>query len=233
MQTKENLETIFKQLLNEVVMSFARLLFNATPPRKIAAIALLSLLLSGCGGIMTQNPNFYLLTPLTPSTEASSPSPLLVSLKPVETPKYLVTSRIMTLRGDNQLEQAAAHLWAEPLEDNFTRVLAANLATRLGQKRVYIYPHNPGHKPDIVIDILVEDFLGNIEQGVTLRAHWNLSTNKGAPLHSATSSITQKVIGTQYYDLVTAMSKTTARLADEISAVLIRHSSSGKDRAER
>jgi uncharacterized protein len=183
--------------------------------------ALLCLLLSGCGGLITQNPNFYLLTPIAPSEDKIKHNPIILSLKPVEMPKYLVTSRIMTLRGINQLEQAAAHLWAEPLEDNFTRILATNLAARLGQDRVYIYPHTGASSPDVFLEIVVEDFLGSIEHGVVLRCHWHLSTATGKTHHSATSNIQQAVIGTQYYDLVMAMSKSTAHLADEISAVLL------------
>ena len=104
---------------------------------KFLAIILL-LLCSSCvqfGGD-PQPMRYYLLQP----NEAAEPLPSQVassiSLDPIRIPAYLDRPQLTTHNTEHQVIIAALDRWAEPLEDNFTRVLKENLARHLPTARI-------------------------------------------------------------------------------------------------
>lgn len=184
---------------------------------------LLALLLGAC--VRVNDPSLYLLTavPGTPAASAETArAPRVVALKPVALPKYLKGLRIVLRKHENQLEMAKGQRWAEPLAENFTRVLAGNLAQRLGLEQVYLYPRQAPAEVDVVIGVVVNHFIGSRDAGVDLEAHWRIeSPQQVDPLHSATSTFHQDVAEAgDTAALVQAMSRSVAALADRIAAEL-------------
>ena len=91
-----------------------------------------STVFGGCLG-STAPSRFYLLTPVegaaVEAAAAVDSSKSTVFLAAVELPKYLSDPQIVTRIDGNELDFAEFDRWAEPLRDNFVRVLANNLAT--------------------------------------------------------------------------------------------------------
>ncbi len=191
---------------------------------------LLLSVLSGCSAVTTA-PDFYLLAP-TPALPTAAlhcnVAPCVIALQTAQLPKYLGSTWIVTRRDAQQLDVASAHRWAEPLQDNFTRVLADNLAQRLGVARVFLYPRQAPEQVDFIISVAVDEFLGAPAQQVTLRAYWSartpasgvLSLPKGRTTpHHGTADIQIPVAGgPDFPALVNAMSAATGLLADQIAA---------------
>lgn len=93
-------------------------------------LAVCVIILNGCVG-SSKPSEFFLLRSLPASqdtalnaSENSSPS---VLVGPVTLPAYLNRNQIVTLAGDHKMVLNEFTRWAEPLQDNFSRVLVENL----------------------------------------------------------------------------------------------------------
>ena len=95
------------------------------------------LLLPGCG--KSKPSRFYVLSPLPPGN-AASPQELSLGVGPLKLPDYLLRPQIVKQKNANQLDYAEYDRWAESLDENFVRVLAANLSQLIPTDKVHIYP---------------------------------------------------------------------------------------------
>ena len=107
------------------------------------AIVVLVLALAGC--LVGQSPptNFYLLSPMSPSPAGNQPAsgaaPIHIGLETVVIAEYLNRNEIV-LNLDNTVYQLAEfNQWAEPLDDNLTRVLETNLTRLLHADSIEIF----------------------------------------------------------------------------------------------
>ncbi len=180
--------------------------------------------LNGCSSL-GGDPELYLLSSLSGQTlQTAKPLPI-VALKPVELPKYLKSFRIMLRKNDNQLEQTKGQRWAEPLTDNFTRVLARDLAQRLGLQQVYIYPSQAPKHVDILVNVVVNHFIGAPQDGVDLNAHWRLFVPKDRKIIYKDTLVHHQALTASPANtaaLVHAMSQTIAALSEHIAAQIVR-----------
>ena len=153
------------------------------------AAALGSIVVIGCGG--SKPANFYLLSAM------SYPEPLVrdtltIGIHPVEIPDYLRRSQIVSRTSDNSLELAEFDRWAEPLEENFNRVLRENLTALLGTERIIIYPWDSRLKIHYKIMVEIIQFEIQPDHSVTLGAHWAVSTSGPTPFAVETTRLTGK-----------------------------------------
>ncbi|MFA9454333.1 MAG: membrane integrity-associated transporter subunit PqiC [Candidatus Aminicenantaceae bacterium] len=95
------------------------------------------LLQPGCSG--TKPSRFYVLSPMPPG-ETPANQELSIGVGPLKFPDFLLRPQIVTQAKANQLEYAEYDRWAEPLDENFVRVLAGNLAHLVPTDQVHIYP---------------------------------------------------------------------------------------------
>src|SRR5215470_6918138 len=110
--------------------------------------------LAGCG--VADPTKFYTLgQPVAAGAEsrvsasiASTSSPnstdgtsaVSIGVGPVTTPGYLRRTQIVSRTGDDQMDIAMFHRWAEPLEDGIARVLAEEIGARVPTDRIVTYP---------------------------------------------------------------------------------------------
>ncbi len=134
-----------------------------------------SLLLSACGS--TPPSVFYMMAPI-PVAEDSTADDVQentgLGLGPIRFPDYLSHNRIVRYEGESRVLIAETRRWAEPLEHNFSRVLAENLSRLLPSDKVLRYPWPAWRKPEyqLVIDVVRFDLNGNSE--VELIVQWAL-----------------------------------------------------------
>jgi uncharacterized lipoprotein YmbA len=146
--------------------------------RIVISFGLAFLSVSGCMNL-SPTPDasrFFTLIPLPQSEPFQARSTdktnaLLVGIAPIRFPGYLDREQIVTRAAQNRLVILENDRWAEPLEENFGRVLAQNLGMLLGT-RVIRYPWQQSLRPTCQIEMEVLRFEPSADQQVELLAHW-------------------------------------------------------------
>ena len=178
----------------------------------------------------------YVLTTL-PQSERAAQTALTetaaIGVGPVTLPQYTNRPQIVTGNTNPELGRASFEQWAEPLENNFTRVLADNLSLLLATDQVVVFPWQ-GPTP-IAYQVLVEvtQFLGEPGGQVLLEARWSVVGKEGKEvLVRKKSSFAEPVGGQDYQALATALSRTVAHLSRDIAATLTAIASNSSHRQD-
>jgi uncharacterized lipoprotein YmbA len=183
---------------------------------------------SGCMNLspMSDPSRFFMLNPL-PQSEQSRPdtdkvNSLLLGIGPIRFPAYLDRDQIVTRAGQNRFDVSENDRWAEPLEENFTRVLSQNLGILLGGARIVRYPWQTSQRPKCQIEMEVLRFEPNTRQEVELLAGWTLIdvSNKTA-LVSRESRIARRTAAKSMEASVAALSETLGDLSREIADTIL------------
>ena len=193
------------------------------------AFGLLGLSLAGCGSLFPKpSPNssriFVLFSPLQTAERQDLDRPEQISLGvgPVRLPGYLDRREIVTRVAQNRFDLSENDRWAEPLDENFTHVLAQNLSVLLGSDRIVNYPWPLDKRPRYRVQIDVFRFEVNSAGEAELMARWAVvdETGKEAPnLNESRLSRPAKDKSTDAY--VTALSETVSDLSQEIAKTVI------------
>ena len=145
----------------------------------VAAALVGALLLAGCGSFSARpDPSrFFTLSAVAQAEDTSmkraddSPG-ISLGIGPVTLPGYLDRQEIVIRVAQNQINLAENDRWAEPLEENFSRVLSQNVAAILRADRVNAYPWPIDKKPLYQVEVEVLRFESNTAQEAQLSARW-------------------------------------------------------------
>jgi uncharacterized lipoprotein YmbA len=163
---------------------------------------------------------------LSPLSGQGAPSPadqrcVAIGIGTLQLPAYLDRPQIVTRLSPNELQLAEFDQWAEPLQDNFMRVLAENLGLLLCDHAVAVFPWKGSTPVDYQIDVEVLRMDGVPGAGVSLAARWSVSGGTEREiLVSRRSDVTEPTAGEGYAALVAAQSRTVAALSREIASAL-------------
>jgi uncharacterized lipoprotein YmbA len=193
---------------------------------KISQLFLLSimLLLNGCG--TTPPSKFYTLEAMsgseTTQTTTEKRSNLHIGIGPVQFAEYLQRSQIVTRTNSAEVSLAESHRWAEPLNNNFSRILAENLSILIGTDKISLHPSRNWSDIDYQVVINVWQFDASKQGKVTLVANWSIRGKGGSELLTMKKSTfsTNLENTTSYTDIVRAQSKTVEMLSSEIAGVI-------------
>lgn len=179
-------------------------------------LLVMSLLLAGCG--KTVQPKYYLLTPTTGDVVTSDLQQLSIFLGPVSLPKYLDRSQIVTRHGELQLDLADSHRWAEPLQDNFSAVLAEDLRQRVHLARVIVFPARQEKDLDYRVTVNVIRFDTDDRGDAILSADWSIQDEKSKLIITSKRGSYRYVISpaSGYTEIVNALSNTIGQLGEDI-----------------
>ncbi len=180
--------------------------------------------LVGCSFGRQQPTRLYVLTAL-PATEAPPPAAatrgVAVGVGPVDLPQYVNRPQIVTGDSSPELHHAELAQWAEPLPDNFARVLAENLSLLLATDRVAVFPWKGPMPLDYQVIVEVTRFLGEPGGEVSLVALWRVVGKNGKEVLTSQKSSFSEPSGSQDYQaLATAMSRAVAALSREIATTI-------------
>jgi uncharacterized lipoprotein YmbA len=139
----------------------------------------------------------------------------------VQLPQYTSRPAIVTADSGQELHSAAFAQWAEPLQDNFVRVLAENLSLLLATDRVALFPWKSPLRLDYQIIVEVTHFLGKAGGDVSLMALWSVIGKDGkAVLVSKKASFREPTASQEYTALAAAMSRAVAALSRDIAGTI-------------
>ncbi len=173
---------------------------------------------SGCA--KSRDARFYVLTPL-PATDGPKTPPggrlPAIGLRPVALPSELDRPQIVTRSGKNELSLAEFDRWAAPLDEQFTRVLAENLATLIPTDRVEVFPWPRATPIDYEVVVEVMQSEGTLGGSCRLTAAWTIfkRNERGAAVRSKTSYT--EPAGASYADLVAVQSGLVGALGRDIA----------------
>ncbi len=176
----------------------------------------LALVTSACA--TTQPAKFYLLNSDSTRAPLNNSASLNIGLGPIEFPDYLERSKIMVRTGDNSLEAAEYHRWAEPLETNFTRVLVQELSNALPNANVSTYPKRSSQKINVQVVLEVFRFDSDDSKHAKLNVRWELLDPDKKPLAAPQQRQYVKAAHNNDYEArVKAMSECVTALGQELA----------------
>ena len=176
-------------------------------------------LLGGCSS--TPPVAYYTLNTL-PEIQQEIPQAVMddtiaIGVGPVEFPKFLDRPQIVTRKSQNQIEVSEFHRWADSFPGDFARVLAKNISILLPTDQVAVYPWGDQFSPTCWIKLDVEQFDGQLGEGVVLDVTWTVTDKEGTDkLVVRKSRIKEAVSDKTYEALVEAKSNGLATLSRTI-----------------
>jgi hypothetical protein len=193
---------------------------------KHLAIMICWLALAGCLGGPSAPTNFYMLSALSPSQAATSAATaegrIRIGLATVVVPEYLNRNEIVVNLDNTVYQLAEFNQWAEPLNDNLTRVLEENLTNLLRDDSIDVFLASDSSIPSdyrLEVDVLRLD--GNLGDKVTLVAQWALLGDEEDDLKLMRRSEYQEpAADNTYKGLVMAKSRTVEKLSRDIAAAV-------------
>jgi uncharacterized protein len=135
----------------------------------------------------------------------------------------------VTRSAENRLDVSEYDRWAEPLDENFARVLSQNLAELLPVDRIIQYPWASSKKPDFQVVIDVLRFEINSARDACLWARWELIDGSSkTPVAIKESRLTRPAKDRSTEAAVAALSEAGADLSREIADAVPGHSQKNK-----
>jgi uncharacterized lipoprotein YmbA len=170
----------------------------------------------GCGG--SKPSRYYLLSELKQAESISLTSKQLkIGIGPIRFPEYLKRPQIGIFLSENQLSYAEYDRWAEPLDENFVRVLTENLSELVQVDEIYTYPFIGAPKIDYQLILDVREFGMDDQEQVTLSVQWQIfKTDDQESVSTQRASYVQKVNSDNYSSIVAGMSQTVENFSRHI-----------------
>jgi len=183
-----------------------------------------TLSLASCGFLAPKpdlTRNYVLTEQNTPP--AGGATEITLAVGPITMPTYLDRAEIVTRVPPNTIRMSILDRWAEPLRDNFARVLANDLEAASGSQNVLSFPWYGNPTVDYRVTIDVEQFEQRSDGVAVLVARWRLRKDiSGAAVHSARSAHEVPIDGDDTAQAVEALSRAVALLAADIAAAIPR-----------
>ena len=190
------------------------------------------MLLGGCAS--SPPARFYILTPLSGAEMANasvaSANELAIGVGPITLPSYLDRPQIVSRVSRSKLDLAEFDQWAAPLQDNFSRVLAANLSLLIPTDRIAVFPWPRSTPIDYQISLEVLRFDGAMGGEIVLLALWSLVGTDGQELVMKKSRFTESAGAEDYEATVAAMSRTIEALSRTLAAAITSQSRQARTR---
>jgi uncharacterized protein len=143
--------------------------------------AVIALSLAGCGTFSPRpDPSRFFTLSSMPQVEQASlknstrPEKMFLGIGPIKFPGYLDRQEMVVRSAQNRFDVSENDRWAEPLQENFSRVLSENLALLLDTDLIIIYPWSPTNRPRYNVEIDVLRLEANSERNGQLFARWSV-----------------------------------------------------------
>ncbi len=194
--------------------------------RRVFLLMIVALTVTACAGLPGSDPTRFYVMKTTEGLKAET-GPLEpdinVGVGPVQIPGYADRAQIITFDSGARITVADFDHWAEPVGDGVKRILSANLASIIGESRVFPYPADfrPNEK-SIQIAVEITDIFQD-DQGMTrLAARWHIKRlydNQIASRNAKTYSA-QSLAG-DYNSYADTLSDLLGQLAEDLAGDLV------------
>jgi len=185
------------------------------------------LVLGGClgGGSQTPPTRYFVLNSLHTAQNKNHPvaelKDAVVVVGPLTLTQVLDRPQIIIRQSNNEIRVLDLDRWAEPLQENLTRVVVDNLAVLLSNGRVIRFP--PARSIPVTYQIIIEvtRFDGNPKEQVMLRARWGiLGDNGDSVLLKQESVLNEPSNGDTIAEMVSAQSRLVAKFSRDLAEAI-------------
>lgn len=183
--------------------------------RRLAAFAPVGIFVVLAAGCASSPAHFYKLS--ATATPAPTTSTLSVVVGPVSVPAVVDRPQIVVSTGANQVQVDEFNLWASPLQDNLSRVIAENLVAMLGTPSVTLFPQTLSAEADHRVAIEVQRFESAPGEAAVLDAVWTVRRMKDGRTKTGRTTVREAVQENSYDALAAAHSRAVARLSQDIA----------------
>lgn len=174
----------------------------------------LALFLTACGS----SDEFYRLSASTPAAVGRT-SGLSVTVGPVSLPGYIDRPEVVFQSGPNEFKLPSNARWIGSLQENISRVLAANLGQELHSNQVHS-SLEPGFASQHRIAIEIRQFHGISGQDAILDLSWRIENAAGQTTSRHSAVFHEPIVGDGFKPLVVAESQLLAQCAHAIAVSL-------------
>ena len=174
--------------------------------------ALVVLLVTGCSSTPS---HYYTLNAATEPATASSD--LSVVVGPVSVPAEVDRPQMVVSTGPNQVRVEQFNLWASPLQNNISRVVAENLVVLLGTPHVTLFPQTLSTNAEYRVAIEVQRFESTPGQSALLDAVWSVRRTSNGESRAGRTDVREAVQENDYEALAAAHSRAVARLSRDVA----------------
>ncbi len=181
---------------------------------------IISIILVEC--TTSQPSRFYLLNALEDSRKqgiqsCQKDSIIGIGINPVNLPRYLDRPQIMTRINDNELMLSELDLWAEPLRDNVTSVIAQNLHA-LKCADIEVFPWSGSKQINYRLSAMVIRLDGTPGGEAYLDVRWTILDEQAKMVLLTKESRFIEPVGSQdYLALASAYSRLLASFSRELA----------------
>jgi uncharacterized lipoprotein YmbA len=182
-------------------------------------LGLLAGLAAGCLGGPTPEPQYFTLS----SPAGASGAPLTARpqlglvLGPVDLPRYLDRSELVTRSGAHGLRVWNLQRWGGSLRTDVQRVVADDLARLLGTARIAVYPAEARFPVDYRVLLELLELGGAPGHPVALRARWTIAGGDGRAVAVGATEVEQAPASASWEDYVAAHGAALAVLTRELA----------------
>jgi len=180
--------------------------------RAVLVVCGLAVLAAGCSSSPV---HFYTLS--ATATAGAPASKLSIAVGPVSVPSAVDRSQIVVNTSANQVSIDEFNLWAAPLQDNITRVVAENLVVLLGTPRVTLFPPALNSDIDYRVQIEVRTFESTQGKSASLDAVWTVRRTKDGRIETGRTSVREPISDGSFDALAAAHSRGVAKLSQDIA----------------
>ncbi|MBN2032855.1 MAG: membrane integrity-associated transporter subunit PqiC [Deltaproteobacteria bacterium] len=183
------------------------------------------MLFLGCAS--TPPTRFFVLSPISDikmMSKGEGEPCFAIGLGPVKIPEYLNQPGIVTRITPNEVRVDKFAKWAEPLEDNISRVLAENLPSLLCIRTIAFFPWKGSIELDYRIDVRVIQMGGTLGENAFLDVFWSIADGidrKKSPLLIKRSSYVESTDGGDHESFISAQSRNLASFSREIAVSIL------------
>ena len=192
--------------------------------KRLGVIILLAAFISAGCSFFDAKPDpsrFFSLTSLPRTGQTAQDhavtNQLILGIGPIKLPGYLDRQQMVTRISQNRFAVAENDRWAEPLEENFSRVLSQNLSILLQTDRIVAYPWVRSQQPTYQVQVEVLRLEPNAEQVVELWDRLTILDEARKTMSCKESYLTKPVRDNSTEAYVAALSEAVADLRRDMA----------------
>jgi len=187
---------------------------------------LMCLVMAGCISFEARpdSTRFFALTSLPRTSQrgqdGAETNGLALGIGPIKIPGYLDRPQLVTRISQNRFAISENDRWAEPLDENFLRVLSLDISILLQTDRIVAYPWEKSQQPKYQVQVEVLRFEPNAEQSIELWVRWSIIDSAKKTITVKESYLTRPARDKSIETSVASMSEAVGDLSKQIASAI-------------